>query len=489
MSLIEVKNLTFSYGAERVFENVSFNVDSDWKLGLVGRNGRGKTTFLKLLTGKYEYSGKIYANEKFVYFPFEVNNCDRPVYEITEQICPQAEQWEVIRELSLLNASAELLYRPFCTLSYGERTKVLLAGLFLTEGVVPLIDEPTNHLDIYARRTVAAYLKQKKGFIVVSHDRAFLDGCTDHILAINKNGVEVQSGNFSQWFENFGRAQAFEAARNEKLEKEILRLKKTASRTAVWADKTEDSKNGKGSSGLKADKGYVGHKAAKLMKRAVAAKERTLLAAEERKGLLKNTEEIENFKLYPLDYRADRLLSFAGTEIFYGNVKVCGPLNFEILRGERVALNGVNGSGKSSVFKLITGNISGATGVFKVGAGLKISYVPQTAEGLCGRISDLAAEAGIEESLFNAVLSKLGFGGDLSGDISSFSAGQKKKVLLVKSLLESAHLYVWDEPLNYIDLYSRIQIENMIKEYKPTMLFVEHDEAFRNSVATKIIEL
>ena len=489
MSLIEVKNLTFSYGAEPVFENVSFNIDTDWKLGLVGRNGRGKTTLLKLLASMYDYSGSIYSDVKFVYFPFEVKNGDRAFFEIAEEICPQSEQWELLRELSYLDAPSEILYRPFNTLSHGERTKALLAALFLTEGVMPLIDEPTNHLDAGARRVVSAYLKRKKGFIVVSHDRAFLDGCADHILAINKNNVEVQSGNFSQWFENFGRTQQFEATRNEKLEKEISRLKKTAARTAVWADKTEASKNGKASSGLKQDKGYVGHKSAKLMKRAVSAQDRTLRAIEERKGLLKNTEESESLKLFPLEYRAERLLSFNGTEIFYGNKKVCGPLNFEILRGERVALNGMNGCGKSSVLKLITGDTSGATGEFKLGSGLKISYVPQTAEGLCGSISQLAAEAGIEEPLFKAVLAKTGFGGDFSGDTSTFSEGQKKKVLLVKSLLESAHLYIWDEPLNYIDLYSRIQIENLIKEYRPTMLFVEHDEAFRNSVASKIIEL
>lgn len=125
-----------------------------------------------------------------------------------------------------------------------------------------LIDEPTNHLDASARERVSAYLAKKKGFILVSHDRRFLDGCVDHILSINKTNIEVQSGNFSSWMENFQRQQAFEAAKNERLKKEIGRLKKAAKQSSTWSDKVEASKVGA------ADKGYVGHKAAKMMKRA-----------------------------------------------------------------------------------------------------------------------------------------------------------------------------------------------------------------------------
>ncbi len=127
-----------------------------------------------------------------------------------------------------MQTDADVLYRPFETLSGGERTKVLLACLFLGENKFLLIDEPTNHLDALARADVAQYPGNKKGFILVSHDRAFLDGCVDHILSINRANIEVQSGNFSSWFENFERTQAFEQAQSEKLQKDISHLKEAS---------------------------------------------------------------------------------------------------------------------------------------------------------------------------------------------------------------------------------------------------------------------
>lgn len=133
----------------------------------------------------------------------------------------------------------------------------------MNEGHFLLIDEPTDHLDVEARELIASYLKRKKGFILVSHDRFFLDNCVDHILSLNKTDIQVQSGNFSSWMENFERQQDFEAARNENLQKEIRRLRQTAKQISAWSAQAETGKFGVQSSGLKADRGYVGHKAAK----------------------------------------------------------------------------------------------------------------------------------------------------------------------------------------------------------------------------------
>ena len=148
MSMIKIENLTFSYPTsyDNVFENVSFQVDSDWKLGFVGRNGRGKTTFLNLLLGKYEYSGKILSSVQFDYFPYPISDKNRITEDILQEVCPLAEEWELMRELSYLDVDVDVLWRPFETLSNGEQTKVLLAALFLNEGHFLLIDEPTNHL-------------------------------------------------------------------------------------------------------------------------------------------------------------------------------------------------------------------------------------------------------------------------------------------------------------------------------------------------------
>ena len=133
MSLISVKNLTFRYDGslDNVFENVSFNIDTDWKLGLIGRNGKGKTTFLKLLLGEYEYNGSISKNVRFDYFPFEVKDKSKMTIEIVNEIAPNVEDWEIIKELNLLNTNIDILYRDFNILSGGEQVKILLISLFL----------------------------------------------------------------------------------------------------------------------------------------------------------------------------------------------------------------------------------------------------------------------------------------------------------------------------------------------------------------------
>ncbi|WP_169081423.1 Lsa family ABC-F type ribosomal protection protein [Paenibacillus sp. PL91] len=492
MSLINVTNLTFAYEGsyDNIFENVNFQIDTDWKLGFTGRNGRGKTTFLGLLLGKYEYSGNISAHVNFEYFPFQVGNKENNTIDVINDIFPDYLHWKLMRELSLLKVSEDVLYRPFDSLSSGEQTKVLLATLFIKENSFLLIDEPTNHLDMHARKLVSDYLKSKSGFILVSHDRSFLDNCVDHILSINKTNIEIQKGNFSSWWENKTRQDHFELAENEKLRKDIKRLSDSAKRTGNWSHEVEKTKNGTRNSGSKVDKGYVGHKAAKMMKRSKAIEQRQQSAIEEKSKLLKNIENSDSLEISQLVYHKKQLAKLDHVSIFYEEKKVCTDLSFIIEQGERIALSGKNGSGKSSIIKLICGEDIKYTGAFIKDSQLEISYVSQDTSHLQGNLSDFAARHGIDESLFKSILRKLDFSRvQFEKDISAFSGGQKKKVLIAKSLSEKVHLHIWDEPLNFIDIISRMQIEELILEYSPTILFVEHDREFCNNVATKIIEL
>lgn len=488
MSMIRVENLTFSYPSsyDTIFDNVTFQIDTDWKLGFVGRNGKGKTTLLNLFLGKYEYRGKIISSVQFDYFPYPVSDKKRMTEDILYEVCPLAEEWELMRELSYLDVSADVLWRRFETLSNGEQTKVLLAALFLNENHFLLIDEPTNHLDTNARKKVAAYLKKKKGFILVSHDRRFLDGCVDHILSLNRTTIEVQSGNFSSWMENFQRQQEFETAQNERLKKDIGRLQRAAQRTSVWSDRIEASKYGNGP----VDRGYLGHKAAKMMKRSKTIEARKQQAIEQKSALLKNAETVDTLKIHPLTHHSDLLVSFSDVSVIYDSTKVCEPIFFEIHQGERVVIDGKNGSGKSSLLKLLLNYPIEHTGTVAIGSGLIISYVPQDTSHLNGNLSIFAEKNNLDESLFKAILRKMDFERVQFGkNMEDFSGGQKKKVLIAKSLCEQAHLYVWDEPLNFIDVYSRMQIEHLIKQFAPTMLLVEHDIAFREAIATKVVKL
>mgnify|MGYP005748297373 CR=1 FL=1 len=495
MSMINVTNLTFAYDGsyDNVFENVSFVIDTDWRLGLTGRNGRGKTTFLKLLMGEYEYSGTISHEVEFDYFPFEISDKSQFAVDIikAKSSIDDYEYWKIQKEFSLLDLNEDILYRPFETLSGGEQVKVLLVSLFLKENCFLLIDEPTNHLDAKTREIVSNYLKLKKGFILVSHDRKFLDNCIDHIFSLNKTNIEIQKGNFSSWYENKQNQDNFEIAKNEKLKKDISRLEKSAKQSSRWSDRTEKTKNGTRNSGLRPDKGYVGHKAAKLMQRAKSIENRQYAAIEEKSKLLKNIEVADSLKITPLKHHSPRLLQFNSVSLFYSDKKVCSNITFEVKRGDRIALCGKNGCGKSTILKFITGdNKITSLGDFNIASNLKISYVSQDTSLLSGTLTEFAKNKNIDESLFKAILRKLDFTRtQFEKNMSSFSEGQKKKVLIASSLCESAHLYLWDEPLNFIDVLSRIQIEELIVNFAPTILFVEHDETFVENTATKIINL
>ena len=495
MSLIKVTDLSFSYPGsfEPVFEDCSFQIDTDWKLGFTGRNGRGKTTFLRLLMGDYDYQGSIAKSVSCDYFPFPVPDPARPAREVLAAAAPELEDWRLLREMGALSLDEALLERRWETLSPGERTKLQLALLFARDNRFLLIDEPTNHLDLEGRALVSRYLGGKKGFILVSHDRAFLDGCVDHILSINKTTIEVTRGNFSTWWENKERRDSFELAENEKLKKEIKRLKETAREKAQWSDRAEGRK--KGAEAAKADnkKGWAplqGAKAKKSMARAKAIEGRQQAAVEEKSALLKDLEKSAELKLPKLSYHSERLLQGRDLALDYGEGPVFENLRFELRRGERLALRGRNGCGKSSLLKLVCGEAIPYTGLFERGSRLVVSYVPQDASFLRGDLSDYARACGIDESLFKAILRKLDFSrAQFEKDMADFSAGQKKKVLLARSLCEPAQLYVWDEPLNYVDVISRMQIEELLLKSAPTLLFVEHDKVFCDKIATKIIEL
>ncbi len=487
MATIEVKNLTFAYDGsyDFIFEDASFRIDTSWRLGFTGRNGRGKTTFLNLLQGKFEYRGSIISPLNFAYFPFPVSAPWISGLEVAEEACPGLQQWQLRREMSALELPEEILYRPFGSMSGGEQTKLMLAALFLRDGDFPLIDEPTNHLDLRGREVVARYLRRQKGFILVSHDRAFLDESVDHILSINRGGIELIQGNFSTWWEQRKRQDEFELAENARLKKEIRRLDATAREKAGWSDKLEATKIGSHVS----DRGFVGAQAARTMKRSKAIEKRSAAAAEEKEKLLKNIEQSDPLKLKQSAHHAPRYVECKDLSISYDGQPVCCGLSFAIERGDRVVLLGPNGCGKSSLIKLIMGENISHSGMLHVAQNLNISYVSQLTGDMNGTLDEYALAAGIDVSLFKTILRKLGFTRpQLEKRIEDFSAGQKKKVLLARSLCEESHLLIWDEPLNYIDLISRMQIEELLLSHSPTILFVEHDRAFCDAVATKTVD-
>ena len=405
-------------------------------------------------------------------------------------IAPNVEDWEIIKELNLLNTDPEILYRNFNVLSGGEQVKILLISLFLKGNNFLLIDEPTNHLDSETRENLVEYLEKKKGFILVSHDRNFLDKVVDHIISINNTNIDIQKGNFSSWQENKDRQDNFELMQNEKLKKDINRLEIAARNTANWSEQIEKSKYNTTNSGSKIDRGYVGHQSAKMMKKSKVMEKRIEKEIEQKSGLLNNIDRNDSLKIIPLESKKNPLIIADYLQIIYDEKTIFNKVSFEIKNGDRVAITGRNGIGKSSILKLIMGKEIQYAGNLKVANNLIISYVSQSTEDLKGTLKEFAIQNKIDESVFKSMLSKMGFSNlEFNKDISQMSEGQKKKVLIAKSITESANIYIWDEPLNYIDILTRIQIEEAILKYKPTIIFVEHDETFVKKVATKIIHL
>ena len=287
MAQIEIKDMTFYYEDfyHPVFERLSVRLDTDWKMALVGRNGRGKSTLLNLLSGSLlPTTGEIKQTGTVSYFPYlydaaftramdvvkecigglrtlelklqeyedafskvsqeeagaESDETDSTAYfDLLNQYLEldgYAMESHICRELSQMGLSEKLLEQEFATLSGGEQTCMLILALFLRKDAFVLLDEPTNHLDKRKKEHLKEYLKKKKGFIIASHDTEFLDEVCDHILAINKTDISIEQGNYSTWHYNMELKEQFELRTREKLEQEIGQLERQSKQTRVWSN-------------------------------------------------------------------------------------------------------------------------------------------------------------------------------------------------------------------------------------------------------------
>lgn len=490
MSNIKIEQLSFGFDTQNhlLFDQADLVIDTQWKLGLIGRNGRGKTTLLKLLQDQLPYRGTITHQQAFVYFPQPVADPQQLTYDTLQDLC-DFEQWQIERELNLLQLDPDVLWRPFETLSGGEQTKVLLALLFIDEEHFPLIDEPTNHLDITARAHVAAYLKRKKGFIVVSHDRHFVDEVVDHILSIEKSRLVIYQGNFSVYEEQKQRQDQFEQEQNVKLKKEIGRLKQTAAEKAEWSRGRERDKLGsptKKGSGAVYDTGAIGARAARTMKRSKAIVKRMEDQAQVKEQLLKDIEYIDPLSMNVKATHHKVLLRVENLQLTYEQ-PLFDPLNFTIEAGDRIGILGANGSGKSSLVAGLLGHFTGTvTGSVWMPQHLSISRVRQNYEDNRGTLTEFAESHRLDYQELLNNLKKLGVERNVfQTRIEDMSMGQRKRVELAKSLATPAELFIWDEPLNYLDVFNQNQLAEVIQLVQPTMLIIEHDRHFLDQVSTQ----
>lgn len=497
MSNIKISSLSFKYSdsIENIFNNLNLDLDSSWKLGLVGRNGRGKTTFLNLLQGKLQGTGAIQSKLEFNYFPLNVKNKEQlTLYALEEHV--QFDQWELERELNLMQVDTNLIWQPFNTLSGGEQTKVLLALSFINKDAFPLIDEPTNHLDEKSRIQVVRYLqKHSQGYIVVSHDRDFLNQITNHILAIEHTEIHLYQGNYASYEDTKEKRDKFNQEKNEKLRGQIKALNESRQRIKGYSLQSENNKKASAHKNeIHADinKGFFGHKAAKIMKRSKNIERRMDKDIQDRKGLMTNVESVPELEMNFQPNYHSTLLETRHLDLKVKDKKLFKDLNLIIRNRGIVSLEGKNGAGKSTFLKSILNKSTDVTyqGILNLTNGLRVSYLPQDFVEYSGTLAEFSQKEHLSYEKILNVLRKMGFPrSSFETRIEEMSIGQQKRVSIAKSLVEEADFYLWDEPANYLDVFNQDQLIDVLRKTKPAMLLVEHDEYFISQVASKRIEL
>ena len=350
-----------------------------------------------------------------------------------------------------------------------------------------LLDEPTNHLDQASRQQLANYLKNKKtGFIITSHDRNFLDQVIDHCLVIEQHQLVLEHGNYSTYFEQKQRRDQEALIANQQLKSEIKQLKQKQRQRQDWAQKAESEKK----NNAHADKGFIGAKAAKMMKKSTIMNKRMNETIHEKETLINESEQVASLELNYQPSIHKSLITAKEVSLSYYQ-QLFQPVSFTLKSHDQLALIGKNGIGKSSLIKAFCGDFPGnISGQIDIANKLQISLVRQDYSRNHGLLREFAKNHQLDyEQLLNTLF-KLGFKRQTFNiPIERMSMGQQKRVELAKSLVESAQLYIWDEPLNYLDTYNQEQLIALIKEYQPPILFIEHDQNFIGEVATKQVSL
>lgn len=522
MAQIDIKDMTFYYDDfyHPVFEHLNVNLDTDWKMALVGRNGRGKSTLLKLLDGSLKpTSGEIKRSGTVSYFPYlydtkftkamdVVKECigglrtleiklqnyedafskssdeaDSTAYfELLNrylELDGYAMESYICRELSQMGLSETLLEQDFDTLSGGEQTCMLILALFLRKDAFVLLDEPTNHLDIGKKEHLKEYLKKKKGYIIASHDTAFLDEVCDHILAINKADISMEQGNYSTWHKNMELKEQYELRTRQKLEHEISQLERQSKQTRTWSN-----------IGNKQKYPFAGHFRTNgtraYMRQAKAAEQQIQDNLAEKKQLLRNMEEERKLYISQEIVQRDCLLAAEHVTFCYeGNGSpVLNDVTLHIYPGDKVWLRGKNGTGKTTLLKLLAGKLHGM-GIRKKG-GISIAYVTQEPAERSGELPVSFRE--------NRKFKNLCMLFNLPPDVfrrplETLSSGELKKVDIAKKLAGNHQILFLDEPLNYMDVQFKAQLEAALSDEELTLVFVEHNEEFGERVANQVVEL
>lgn len=521
MGRIIIQNMSFSYADYYypVFNNVNLNLDTSWKLGLIGRNGRGKTTFLRLLNeelipnegrivkdittniftsdGKWENGiialnvikeimGGLYSLEnQLASCQNQTGSSDRflALLEQYEHSNGYQAESKIKKEIYRMGLSADILMRKFSSLFGGEQSKILIIGETLRPDHFVLFDEPTNHLDTKGRESIARYLSRKKGFIVVTHDRNFLDLTVDHILAIHKTDITLEKGNYSSWLNNVQKKNEYEMTMKKKLEDQIGKMELTVAKKKDWADSLKGKKYSFRTNARSPDK-----REAKLRKNAKRTESNILNSINEKKKLLRNFEVVPEMNFRQQETEQPVLLSVKNLSFSYGGPRVLEGISFVLNQGDRLWIRGNNGAGKTTLMQLLSGNLKGYSGTVWKNGEVQISMSTQINAVENEKYTELKDKA--SKDLLHQLLAEFDISEEhLQRPLDTWSSGELHKFNIACALASPNHILLLDEPLNYMDVYFVEQFEKAILKIRPTMVFIEHDEQFGSEVHNKILEL
>ncbi|MCC8073859.1 MAG: ABC-F family ATP-binding cassette domain-containing protein [Clostridiales bacterium] len=512
MNVLDVQNLTLSFGENTLFSGVSFDVQDREKVGVVGVNGVGKTSLFKIITGEYQPdSGNCFLSKNTRLGYMEQHTCseNRTIWQelisVFSDLIEMENELEAIAEKLKTDSSRQLIERqddltnlfqqhggltyksltrsaflglgftenefdsPTSKLSGGQKSKLILAKLLLSDADFLLLDEPTNHLDISAIQWLEEFLKNFKGAcMIISHDRYFLDKITDKTVEIENYKVRSYKGNYSVFLQKKAAEQkAVEDKYNNDI-KEIERLEGIIAQQHRWNRekniKTAESKE-------------------KVVERIKAQ----LVIPDSKVQKIR-------FDFTPKCVSGEDVLEVRGLKKSFGSNNVFSNVNFEVKRGERVFLLGDNGCGKTTLLKILMGDLSRDDGNFRFGANLMTGYFDQVQAKLDLSKSVIdevwtAFPFMTETKVRNALAAFLFKGDEVYRKLEVCSGGERARVALLKLMLGGFNFLLLDEPTNHLDAFSREELENTLLNYEGTMLIVSHDRYFINKLATRIIEL
>ena len=512
MSLLMLNNVSKSFGEKLLFENVTFNIENNTKMGFIGANGVGKTTLFRVILGEEDYDGDLVKSSDLrigvmeqtppssqimtaLDYTMEVFSRFFEIEEEMENIRLTLERGEgdtnrLINRQEALNTEYirgdGLTFRsrtrsmllglgfleselnlPMNSLSGGQKTRLSLARTLLSEANFLLLDEPTNHLDIESVRFLEDFLKNSnKAFIVISHDRYFLDKVTNTTIELENKKISCYSGSYSTFLEKKEQVRLSMQRKYENTMAEIKRIEGIIEQQKRWNRERNI-------------------RTAEHKQKSIDRLQETLEKPEE------DTSKI-HFRFTAERKSGNDVLKVTGLEKCYGDKPLFRDVNFEVKRGERVFLLGPNGCGKSTLYKMIKGTVPTPDGSVWFGTNVDCAYYDQDR-------SDITAGKDVESELWdvypkmdrtqvrNALAAFLFRGDDVFKMTDTLSGGEKARLSLLEIMLTGANFLLLDEPTNHLDIRSKEALEEAIASFEGTVFIISHDRYLINKMADKIL--